>query len=187
MALSVEMNLIAQQMDVVTAFLNGEVEEEIYMTVPEKLELILNLIIKKKTNQSTTKVAKKWLENLQGGNRKACKLRKAIYELRQSRRQWYLKADGELRKLGLTSSKSDPCLYVLKDERSTIFLTVHVDDIIMSTNNLEIMKSIKNDVVKLFIMKDMGQIDYCLGIKFKQDLKNGTITMSQKEIYPRNI
>ena len=41
MALSVEMNLIVHQMDVVTAFLNGEVEEEIYMTVPEKLESLL--------------------------------------------------------------------------------------------------------------------------------------------------
>ena len=74
MALSVEMNLIVHQMDVVTAFLNGEVEEKIYITVPEKLESLLNEIIKKKISQSTIQVAEKWLKNLQQGNPKTCRL-----------------------------------------------------------------------------------------------------------------
>ena len=70
---------------------------------------------------------------------------------------------------------------MLKDEISTIFLAVYVDDIIIATNNIGIMENIKSDIVKLFKMKDMGAISYCLGIEFQQNLKNGTITMSQKK------
>ena len=75
---------------------------------------------------------------------------------------------------------------MLKNETSTIFLTVYVDDIINAANNIETMEKVKTDLVKVFKMKDMGTINYCLGIEFKQDLKNGTITMCQSK-YTKEI
>ena len=179
MAISVEFDLIVHQMDVVTAFLNGEVEEELYMEVPEKLPLMLEKMVTQKLDPKVRSIAEKWLGNFGDGNEKTCRVRKAIYGLRQSGRQWYRKLDSELKKLGLTSSKADPCLYTMKKETRTILLAVYVDDIIIATNNIEQMNELKQNLVRTFKMKDMGPLSYCLGIEFKQDIRRKTISMSQ--------
>ena len=75
MALSVELGLIVHQMDVVTAFLNGQVEEELYMLIPERFQFVLEKKIERNNNRNAVAIAKKWLKDCINGNKKACRLR----------------------------------------------------------------------------------------------------------------
>ena len=114
MALSAELGLTVHQMDVVTAFLNGDIEEELFMEVPNGLEDALNEIVNRDVDASNKlrDKAKGWSKELRQNGPKACRIRKAIYGLRQSGRQWYKTLDVLLKHLGLTPIQADPCLYV---------------------------------------------------------------------------
>ena len=97
-----------QQMDVVTAFLYGESEEEIFMEQPPGFE-------KKK-------------ENL------VCRLKKSLYGLKQSPRQWYKLLDQFLRDKRYRRSDVDPCIYV-KGDKDLIMIALYVDDLIIASKS----------------------------------------------------
>ena len=79
MALSAEWNLTLHQMDVVTAYLNGEIEEELFMEIPEKFEESLSEIMNKEhVDDSIIYTARKWLDQLRSGKQKACRIKKAL-------------------------------------------------------------------------------------------------------------
>ena len=85
MAFSAESNLIIHQMDVVAAYLNlSEVKEDLFIEIPEKFEESLSEIMyKEHVDDSIINTAKKWLNQLRSGEQKTCKIRKALYKLRQ--------------------------------------------------------------------------------------------------------
>lgn len=85
MALAVERNMKVYQMDAITAFLQGDLEEEIYMTQPEGFE---------------------------DGSDRVCRLHRAIYGLKQAGRQWNKKLDQFLIEIGFERDKCDPCVYL---------------------------------------------------------------------------
>lgn len=114
MALAVEYYLQIHQMDAVTALLNGEISEEFYMDLPEGMERILSNIVSSNNDPSFADKANSWLKGLKSGAN-TCKLNKAIYGLKQSGRQWYMRLDEELRALGLTPLETDHCIYVKKN------------------------------------------------------------------------
>jgi hypothetical protein len=179
MALSTELKLIVHQMDVVSAYLNGDLEEELYMSLPDELEPSLWEIIRNHDDIEIVNKSKIWLKQLQAGGRKVCRIRKSIYGLRQSGRQWNKKLDQTLKSLGLKPMAADPCLYVQKTAENLMLVAIYVDDLIIATNDMKKMSEIKESLQSAFKMKDLGPIHYCLGIEFKQDLENNTITMSQ--------
>ena len=86
-SLAAQYQLKLYQMDVTTAFLNGELEEEVYMRQPEGF------------------IA-------EGQEHLVCKLKRSIYGLRQSPRCWYFALDCKLKEMGFRQTPSDPCLYV---------------------------------------------------------------------------
>jgi Reverse transcriptase (RNA-dependent DNA polymerase) len=88
MALAVKKRMLVHQMDAVTAFLQGELTEEIYMDQPEGFE---------------------------DGTDRVCRLKKTIYGLKQAGREWNSKLDAALIRYGLSKSKMDPCIYYLKN------------------------------------------------------------------------
>lgn len=157
MALAVKYNLIVHQMDVITAFLNGQLDEDIYMEKPESFDDIFGT-----------------------SNDKVLHLKKSLYGLKQSGRQWYRKLDEALQKLGLKPIQSDPCIYFKKEKKETTIIGIYVDDLIIASNASS-MDNLKSMLKREFEMKDLGPINYCLGIEFKQNLKNNTITMSQQK------
>lgn len=168
MAMAVELNLNVYQLDFVTAYLNGEIEEKIYMKTPTEIQKILDI------NEH---------ELYEG---KVCLLQKALYGLKQSGRQWYKKLDEKLKQLNLSPLKSDPCIYMLKQGGKVILVAIYVDDLIIATNNEEKWIELKSELSKSFEMKDLGQLNFCLGIEFRQDPITKEITMSQRK-YIQNI
>ena len=153
LAFAVEMEMQIHQMDVVTAFLNGDLKEEIYMqqppgyTQPGKEELV-------------------------------CKLKKSLYGLKQSPRCWNEKLCEHLRLLGFKESAADPCVFI-RQKKELQVIAVYVDDLILLTRTSEEMQQLKNDLSSRFKMKDLGKLHYCLGISVNSDESTRSICLSQ--------
>ena len=151
--------LIVHQMDVVTAFLNGHLEEDIYIEQPE------GFIVP-------------------GNEAKVLKLRRSIYGLKQSPRCWNKVFSDYLEGIGLTQSKADPCIYIKLEP--FVILAVYVDDLIIMTKSEDQMMTIKEDLKRGFKMKDLGELHYCLGISIVKDHRRGSMYLHQKQ-YIKNM
>jgi hypothetical protein len=129
-------------MDVKTAFLNGVIEEEVYIEQPQGFE-----VEDKKTH--------------------VCKLKKDLYGLKQAPRAWYGRIDSFLMSLGFTKSKVDSNLYfkVMNDE--PVILLLYVDDLFL-TGEENLIIECKNKLVVEFEMKDLGLMHYFLGLEVWQ-------------------
>ena len=108
-ALAARLDMKVDQMDAITAFLQGELSEEIYMEQPPCF-----VDGKKK--------------------KKVCRLRKALYGLKQSSRVWNKKLDAALRKLELVCTDYDPCVYTKVRGEKMLFVAVYVDDVLIFSN-----------------------------------------------------
>ena len=107
MALVAHFDLHLHQMDVKTAFLNGDLEEDIYMVQPEGFVQ-------------------------EGGKSLVCKLCKSIYGLKQASRQWYLKFNKVVKDFGFVENVLDECIYMKMSGRHFIILVFYVDDILLA-------------------------------------------------------
>ena len=110
LAIVARMDLELYQMDVKFAFLNGELDEEIYMDQPLDFEL-------------------------KGQERKVCKLKRSIYGLKQASRQWNLKFHQAMLKDGFTIMEEDRCVYIKCSNNHFIILSLYVDDILIVEND----------------------------------------------------
>uniref|UniRef100_A0A2N9I383 Reverse transcriptase Ty1/copia-type domain-containing protein n=1 Tax=Fagus sylvatica TaxID=28930 RepID=A0A2N9I383_FAGSY len=119
------------QMDAKTAFLNGELDEEIYMAQPAGFEV-------------------------QGHERKVCRLKRSIYGLKQSSRQWYLRFHDSITSFGFEMIEEDHCVYLKRSKRSILILSLYVDDILLAGNDMDSIVTTKKWLSSTFEMKDMG-------------------------------
>ncbi|PKU68788.1 putative mitochondrial protein [Dendrobium catenatum] len=94
-----------------------------------------------------------------------CKLRKSIYGLMQSPRQWFQKLTSFLLNLGFTFSKADPSLLHLKQDDTSIFILIYVDDILVTSNNQVKIQQILQSLNSAFSLKQLGDISLYLGIQ----------------------
>lgn len=154
MALAAYFDLELHQMDVKTAFLNGELEEEIYMQQPGGF-------------------VRHGTENL------VCRLNKSIYGLKQASRQWYKKFDAVVTSYGFTENFVDESVYLKSEGKSFIFLVLYVDDIILASSSMRLLNNTKAFLSKNFDMKDLGEACYVLGIEIKRDRSRGLLGLSQ--------
>ena len=123
--------LQVHQMDVKTAFLNGELEEELYMTQPEGY------------------VAK-------GNEDKVLRLKKSLYGLKQAPLVWNDKINGVLAKLGFRRNQAEYCLYTRKSEKSFVMVALYVDDLLIAGSTKEAIDIVKTELMNEFKMKDLG-------------------------------
>lgn len=168
------------QLDVSTAFLNGDIKENIYMKVPPNLKSYLKEIIDdNKENNEVKLQAKKMLTDLNKipEDQQICHLNKALYGLKQAGRQWFFKLDAKLKDLGFKASLADPCIYV--SESKDEIIAVYVDDLIIASKNEELFQKLRNKLMKSFEMRDLGKLNHCLGIKFEQ--KDGKLIANQSK------
>ena len=108
-----------------------------------------------------------------------CKLNKAIYGLKQSGKKLYERLKAVLMKLGLEPTVSDPCLFQRKSNGKTIMVAVYVDDLLIASDDEEIVVKLKRGIKKEFQIKDLGEAKYCLRIEFKQE--DGRVSLSQEK------
>lgn len=141
MALAAKNNLLLHQMDVATAFLNGHLEEEVYMKQPQGFEKQQDLV---------------------------CKLKRSIYGLKQSPRCWNTALNEQLKNMGLIQSSADPCLYTAPGGEKVI-VAVYVDDILIATETESKMKYVKTCLSRKFEVKDLGELTSFLGVQIKHD------------------
>lgn len=140
MALASIYKLHVHQMDVKTAFLNGELEEEVYMDQPEGFVL-------------------------PGNERKVCKLVKSLYGLKQAPKQWHEKFDSVIFSNGFKHNNADKCIYSKFTEKYGVIVCLYVDDMLIFGTNLEGVRETKEYLASKFKMKDLNEVDTILGIK----------------------
>ncbi|CAB0019909.1 unnamed protein product [Nesidiocoris tenuis] len=178
LGIAVEKNMKIRQFDVSTAFLNGNLEEKIYMEQPKLLKKYLTEIIcEEEENSEIFKKASKMLEDLRLPGEKVCLLQRAVYGLKQAGRQWFRKLDGRLKEMTLTPSEADPCVYTSKNK--DVIVAVYVDDIIVASIDLKKIEEFKQKLQESFEIRDIGILNYCLGIEFLHE--DGKIKMSQEK------
>ncbi|GJT86919.1 retrotransposon protein, putative, ty1-copia subclass [Tanacetum coccineum] len=132
------------QMDFKTGFLNGYLNEEVYMEQPEGF------------------VSQKYLNRV-------CKLKYSIYGLKQASMQWNKRFDDEIKKFGFSQNRDEPCVYVKASWSYVTFLILYVDDILIMGNNIPMLQDVKSYLGRCFAMKDLGEAAYIFGIKIYKD------------------
>ena len=155
MALVAHFDLEIHQMDVKTAFLNGDIDETIYMVQ---------------------------LENFVSGDTKrmVCKLQKSIYGLKQASRQWYYKFHQVIISSGFEMNMVDDCIYHKFSGSKHIYLVLYVDDILLANNDIGMLHETKRFLSKKLEMKDLGDASFVLGIQIHRDRSQGILGLSQK-------
>ncbi|KAL0384142.1 UNVERIFIED_CONTAM: Retrovirus-related Pol polyprotein from transposon RE1 [Sesamum radiatum] len=142
------------QMDVKSAFLNGYIDEEIYVEQPQGF------------------IAK-------GYEEKVLRLKKALYGLKQAPRAWYSRIDNYFMNRGFRRSLSEPTLYVKRQGNDTLIVSLYVDDLIYTGNNEKMIHDFKEDMMKTFEMSDLGLMHFFLGIEINQE-KEGIFICQKK-------
>ncbi|GKD21889.1 retrotransposon protein, putative, ty1-copia subclass [Tanacetum coccineum] len=142
------------KMDIKTAFLNGYLDEDIYMVQPEGFV---------DPNHP----------------RKVCKLQRSIYGLKQASRSWNKRFDEEIKRFGFTQNLDEPCVYQKASGSNVTFLILYVDDIIIMGNHIPSLQSVKDYLGKCFAMKDLGEAAFILGNKIYRDRSKRLIELGQ--------
>ena len=161
MQIACQEDLIVHQMDVKTAYLNAPIDCEIYVEQP----------------QGYTVSGK-------NGEKLVWRLKKSLYGLKQSGRNWNNLLHSHLIEDGFSQSPADPCVYTrhAKDEKTVMI--VWVDDIIIASNKQSTLNSVKEYLSQRYQMKDLGEISWFLGIQFSREATSYKMNQSK---YIENI
>jgi len=141
-------------MDVKTAFLNGDLDEEVYMEQPDG-----------------------YVDPTYP--HKVCRLLQALYRLKQAPKMWFAKLDEFLKSQGFDNIDPDACLYLLMDDGEIIIVLVYIDDLLLVASSLAAIYKIKDALHKRFEMKDLGEAKVILGLEIRRDKALGTLKLSQ--------
>jgi len=107
-----------------------------------------------------------------------CKLHKALYGLKQAPKAWFERLKSSLLSFGFKSSRCDPSLFILHTQAHCIFILVYVDDIIITGNSKLAIKNLVHQLNSEFSLKDLGILDYFLGIEVHHS-PSGSLLLSQ--------
>uniref|UniRef100_A0ABD2XR42 Reverse transcriptase Ty1/copia-type domain-containing protein n=1 Tax=Trichogramma kaykai TaxID=54128 RepID=A0ABD2XR42_9HYME len=153
-----KLDLEAVQLDVKTAFLNGQLQDEVYMEIPVDLKI-----------------------DIEPGKRKVCRLLKTIYGLKTSPKIWNQKFTQEVNKLGLERDINEPCLFTWRKDGKVVILVLYVDDIILASNHIEKMNEVKTSLRNTFEMKVLGEPNKYLGMEIVRNRRERIMTLTQVE------
>ncbi|CAI7912254.1 unnamed protein product [Closterium sp. NIES-53] len=145
---------VVKQMDVTTAFLNGVLEEEIFMAQPEGFD---------------------------DGSGRVLKLKKAIYGQKQAPWQWYLKLRIVLEEIGFTPSTADHSLFMLGEGEQRSFMVVYVDDILIFSPSSDLVKEVMLKLQDKFKCKALGDVSFYLGLHIERDVEKRCMRVHQRK------
>ncbi|GKE10066.1 retrovirus-related pol polyprotein from transposon TNT 1-94 [Tanacetum coccineum] len=137
-------NMTVYQMDVKTAFLNGELKEEVYVHQPE------GFVDPERPHH-------------------VYRLKKALYGLKQAPRAWYDTLSKFLLAQGFSKGVVDPTLFIRKTGKHTLHVQIYVDDIIFASTDPKDCDRFSNEMSSKFQMSMMGQISFFLGLQISQN------------------
>ena len=143
-------------MDISTAYLNSTLSTEIYMRQPVGYQV-----------------------KRQDGQELVCNLKKAIYGLKQAGREWWHTISNFLISFGLKPLETEPCLFKMRTNDAIMLLALYVDDIAIAATKADDMVKLKMALSKRFKLKDLGKIEWVLGIKVDIDQRTGNIILTQ--------
>ena len=145
-------------MDVKTAFLNGALDEVIFMKQPDGYV---------DPDHSADFV---------------CRLKRSLYGLKQAPRMWNQTIDDFMVGFGFDKCQADHCVYVMRKHDGDMALVVlYVDDLIIECSSDKLMSTIKLRICERFDMTDLGELKFCLGIEVAQCHDSRTVSMSQSK------
>lgn len=157
LAVSAALDLELVNVDIDVAFLNADVDEEIYMTQPEG-----------------------YAKKSPDGKEYVCKLLKSLYGLKQSPRNWWQHIDKLLKSMGFIPSSADPCVYIKTfPDGSILIVVLYVDDLIIAGSSMKIINDFKAELAKHYKMKDLGELTWILGMHITRDRENRTLEIHQ--------
>ncbi|GJY88270.1 retrovirus-related pol polyprotein from transposon TNT 1-94 [Tanacetum coccineum] len=147
-------NMTVYQMDVKTAFLNGELKEEVYVSQPE------GFVDPDRPHH-------------------VYRLKKALYGLKQAPRAWYDTLSKFLLAQGFSKGVVDPTLFIRKTGKHTLHVQIYVDDIIFASTDPKDCDRFSNEMSSKFQMSMMGQISFFLGLQISQNPRGIFINQSK--------
>jgi len=142
------------QMDVKTAFLHSDLDEEVLKEQPEEY------------------VDATYPD-------KVCPLLQPLYGLQKALKIWYTKLDAFPKSQGFDNIDAGTCLYLQMDDGEIIIVLVHVDDLLLMASSLQAIKKIKTAHRERFEMKNLGEDTVILGQEISPDKAPGTLKLSQ--------
>jgi hypothetical protein len=155
LALAALEDLELRSVDISHAYLNGKLEEEIYMQQPEGFEV--------------------------GGPNYVCRLLRSLYGLKQAGRVWSKLLYSVLVSMGFQRVQSDHGLYIFHRDGVKIFMPVFVDDITLAGKDPSKLDSVIQELSKHFKLRDLGPTTQLLGIEIHRDRPNRSLSLSQSQ------
>ena len=156
MALVTNDDMELHQLDIKTAFLQGYLDEDIYIEQPPGYT--------------------------EGEDGMVCHLIKALYGLKQAPRAWHSRLHQELDSYGFKVSEADPGLYIYNDKTDNIYLMVYVDDILIAAKDVATVIETKRKLQTSFEARDLGEAETYLGINITRDRENKTLKIDQERM-----
>ncbi|GJS10704.1 retrovirus-related pol polyprotein from transposon TNT 1-94 [Tanacetum coccineum] len=154
LAFAAHMNMVVYQMDVKTAFLNGNLREEVYVSQPDRF------VDPDKPNY-------------------VYKLKKALYGLKQAPRAWYDMLSSFLISNDFSKGSVDPTLFIRREGKELLLVQIYVDDIIFAASTLELCDLFAKIMCLKFKMSMMGKISFFLGLQISQSPRGIFINQSK--------
>ncbi|KAF3984940.1 hypothetical protein FT663_05492 [Candidozyma haemuli var. vulneris] len=159
-ALAANLGMTVHQIDVKTAFLNGPLGLDLYLTVPEGLQ----------TSQNKGKVLR---------------LKRALYGLKQAPLVWNLEVSKTLRSIGLVPCVREPCLYYLYESGVLLLVALYVDDMLIMSSDIKLIEKVKQGLSMAYEIKDLGPAKKFLGMNVSQS--DSVITLSLEDYISKLI
>lgn len=155
LALAALEDLELWSVDISSAFLNGELKEEVYLEQPEGF----------KTED----------KNL------VMRLFKSIYALKQAGREWHKKLHEVMTKMDFERVRCEHSIWVYKKDDARIIVPVFVDDVTIAAKSMESVRQVIEGLEKHFKLRDLGPTSYLLGVEIQRDRPNRTLTLCQRQ------
>jgi hypothetical protein len=147
-------DLELHQIDVKIVFINGDLQESVYMTQ------LKGFVIEGKENMG-------------------CRVKKSIYGLKQALRQWYLKFDEVVKKFGFVENQVDSCIFIKIKGSMFIILVLYVDDILLASSDKNLLYETNRFLSSNFNMNDLCDVSYVLDIEIHRERTKGVPDLSQ--------
>ena len=154
-AIAARYDLRLWRIDFIGAYLNSLTKEDIYMKQPEGF-------------------VEPGYEDF------VCKLIHTIYGTMQGAHDWYETLGGTFNELGYSTSRADPCVRFKKEGGNYTLTDTYTDDIFGASNSDEEMRRRKDEIGRVWDIKDVGETEYFLGMRVQQDLTAGTVRLTQR-------